>query len=160
MTEGEPVRKRYINTRFWIDQKVRRCTWLEKMCLLHLQLIDEMTNIGSVTTTLERVEILINGELRRNPITPEFPWIEHKHIRKAVTHIKKRGIVEIQNGPGITVYFYNFLKYNPWNQAVYQSFPNLVRQQIPEGPIVKVIVDHTVSWMESNGIMIPEEWQK
>ena len=154
------MRKRYINTRFWTDKKVRRCTWLEKMCLLHLQLIEEMTTIGSVTTTLEKIETLVNGELKKNPVTPEFPWIELKHIRRAVKHIKKRGIIEIQNGPGITVYFFNFLKYNPWNQSVYKSFPNLVTDQIPEGPIHKIIIDNTVQWMNHNGVKVPEEWQE
>jgi len=154
------MRKRYINTRFWTDKKVRRCTWLEKMCLLHLQLIEEMTTIGSVTTTLEKIETLVNGELKKNPVTPEFPWIELKHIRRAVKHIKKRGIIEIQNGPGITVYFFNFLKYNPWNQSVYKSFPNLVTDQIPEGPIHKIIIDNTVQWMNHNGVIVPEEWQE
>jgi hypothetical protein len=154
------MRKRYINTRFWTDKKVRRCTWLEKMCLLHLQLIEEMTTIGSVTTTLEKIETLVNGELKKNPVTPEFPWIELKHIRRAVKHIKKRGIIEIQNGPGITVYFFNFLKYNPWNQSVYKSFPNLVTDQIPEGPIHKIIIDNTVQWMQHNGVIVPEEWQE
>lgn len=153
------MRKRYIDTRFWYDRKVRACSWLEKQVLLHLQLREEMTTIGAITTTIESMGILLNGESRRNYTTPEFPWIEEKHIESAVRSIRKRLIVDVQSNAGLTVYFYNFLNYNSWGPTVYRGFPSLVKNQIPEGPIQEVIRERTIGWMGENGVEIPEPWR-
>lgn len=153
------MKQRYIHTRFWNDKKVRACTWCEKLVLEYFQLCPEMTIIGAATTTLEKVEIMINGESRRNYITPEFPWIEAKHVDKALNSIRKRGIIDIQNKAGLTVYFYNFLHYNPWGPSVYKSFPDLVDNQVPEGPIQSVIIEHSIRWMKKLRVEIPEAWR-
>ena len=153
------MRKRYIETRFWYDRKVRACSWLEKQVLLHLQLREEMTTIGAITTTIESMGILMNGETRRNYITPELPWIGEKLIERALKAVRKKQIVDIQNRAGLTVYFYNFLNYNPWGPSVYRGFPSLVRNQIPEGPIQEVVRERTIGWMGENGVEIPEAWR-
>lgn len=153
------MRKRYIHTKFWYDRKVRQCVWLEKLILLHLQLREEMTTIGAITTDVLSICTLLNGEQGRNFLTPELPKITEKHVTKCLKSIKKRGIVDIQNRAGVTIYFYNFLKYNNWTPSVYNSFPSVVRDKIPEGPIQEVVRQNTIGWMEDNGIMVPEEWQ-
>lgn len=156
---GPAVRKRYIHTKFWYDKKVRQCTWLEKLILLHLQLREEMTTIGAITTDVLSISTLLNGERGRNSLTPELPKILERHVTKCLKSIKKRGIVDVQNRAGVTVYFYNFLRYNSWSPSVYNSFPGVVRDKIPEGPIQEVVRQNTIGWMEDNGIMIPQEWQ-
>jgi len=156
---GPAVRKRYIHTKFWYDKKVRQCVWLEKLILLHLQLREEMTTIGAITTDVLSISTLLNGERGRNSLTPELPKITEKHVTKCLKSIKKRGIVDIQNRAGVTIYFYNFLRYNNWSPSVYNSFPMVVREKIPEGPIQGVVRQNTIGWMEDNGIMIPQEWQ-
>ncbi len=153
------MRKRYIDTRYWIDSNTRSCTWLEKRIWEYFQICPEMTTIGAATTNLEKVEIMINGESRKNPVTPDFPWIERKHILAAIKWLKKRRLIEIQNTCGITIYDYKFLKYNPWGPSVYRGFPDLVRDQIPEGPMQDVVRDTSVKWMGENRVEIPEPWR-
>jgi len=156
---GRRVKKRYIHTKFWFDLRIRECTWLEKLILLHLQLREEMTTIGAITTSPLSICTLLNADRGRNSITPELPKITEKHVTKVLKSIKKRGIVDIQNRAGVTVYFYNFLRYNNWTPVVYNSFPSVVRDKIPEGPIQEVVRENTIGWMRENNIMIPEEWQ-
>lgn len=153
------MKKRYIHTKFWFDKRIRECSWLEKLILLHLQLREEMTTIGAITTDITSVCTLLNQDKGRNFITPELPKITEKHITKALKLIKKRGIVDVQNRAGVTVYFYNFLRYNNWTPSVYNSFPGVVRDKIPEGPIQEVVRENTIGWMRDNGIPVPEEWQ-
>ena len=153
------MRQRYIHTKFWYDRKVRGCTWLEKLVLLHLQLRDEMTTIGAVTTDVPSICTLLNADKGMNSLTPELPKITEKHITKCLKLIKKRGIVDIQNRAGVTIYFYNFLRYNFWGPSVYNSFPGVVRDKIPEGPIQEVVRENTIGWMNENNVPVPEEWQ-
>ena len=153
------MKKRYIHTKFWFDLRIRECSWLEKLVLLHLQLREEMTTIGAITTTVTMISTLLNADQGRNSLTPELPKITEKHVTKCIKSIRKRGIVDVQNRAGVTVYFYNFLRYNSWSPSVYNSFPMVVREKIPEGPIQDVVRQNTIGWMEDNGIMIPEDWQ-
>jgi len=156
---GLPVRQRYIHTKFWYDKKVRQCVWLEKLILLHLQLRDEMTTVGAITTDVPSICTLLNAEKGRNFLTPELPRITEKHITRCLKSIRKKGIVETQNRAGVTIYFFNFLRYNSWSPSVYNSFPTVVRDKIPEGPIQEVVRQNTIGWMEENNIMVPQEWQ-
>ena len=131
---------------------------MEKQVLMYLHTSELMTTIGAITTSVDSISTLMNGERKRNVITPEFPWIGEKHIRKSLTSCKKRGIIDIQNKAGITIYFVNFLRWNRWSPSVYKSWPNLVANEVPEGPIQGVIVENTIRWMADNQIPIPEVW--
>lgn len=153
------MRKRCIHTKFWFDRRIRECSWLEKFVILHLMLREEMTTVGAVTMTPLSICDFLNHEKGRNLCTPELPKITEKHITKSLKLIKKRGIVDIQNSTQVTVYFYNFLKYNNWTPVTYNSFPLVVREKIPEGPIQEVVRENTIGWMRDNNIIIPEEWQ-
>ena len=153
------MKKRYIHTKFWFDLRIRECSWLEKLVLLHLQLREEMTTIGAITIEIPSICTLLNADKGRNSCTPELPRITEKHITKVLKLIKKRGIVDIQNRAGVTVYFYNFLRYNNWTPVVYNSFPTVVRDKIPEGPIQEVVRENTIGWMRENNIPVPVEWQ-
>jgi len=153
------LRQRYIHTKFWYDKKVRQCFWLEKLILLHLQLRDEMTTVGAITTDLLSICTLLNADKGRNFLTPELPKITEKHVTKCLKSIQKRGIVDIQNRAGITIYFYNFLRYNFWSPAVYNSFPMVIRDKIPEGPIQEVVRENSIGWMQENNVTVPVEWQ-
>jgi len=156
---GQLVRQRYIHTKFWYDKRIRQCTWLEKFVLLHLQLRDEMTTVGAITTDVSSICTLLNADGGRNTVTPHTPKITEKDITRCLKSIKKRGLVDIQNKAGMTVYFYNFLRYNFWGPSVYNSFPSVVRDKIPEGPIQEVVRENTIGWMNENNVMIPEDWQ-
>lgn len=154
------MKQRMIATKIWYDERIRRCTWLEKQIFIHFQLRDEMTNVGAATVSIESVEILLNHEKGvRNRITPSYPWILMPDIKRAIKALEKTGSIVTQNSGGLTVYYYKFLDHNKWGRNVFQSFPELVQDRVPEGPIQEIIKQNTIGWMEENKVEIPEGWR-
>lgn len=160
--EGGPaLKQRSIATRIWLDEKIRECTWLEKWVFIHFQLRAEMTTIGAATVSIDSIEVYLNHEKgKRNRVTPTYPWILMKDIKKAIKELEKTGSVITQNRAVLTAYLPNFLNHNKWGRKVFMNFPELVRDQIPEGPIQEVIKQNTIGWMEEHRVEIPEGWRK
>ncbi len=151
------MRQRQIDTKFWTDEKVQRASWLEKQVMLHLLTRVEMLTLGVITTTLSSMEHLLNG-VGRNWSTPEFPRIGEKHIKRALAGLKKRGIIEVQNTGDITVFFKNFLLYQNWSSKVVKSWPRMIEEQVPQGPIQVVITETCVEWCREYKKELPDEW--
>lgn len=155
------MKQRMIATRIWYDERIRECTWLEKWIFIHFQLREEMTSIGACTVSLGSVEILLNhvkGK-KRNRVTPSYPWILLRDIKAAIRALEKTGSIITQNSGGLTVYYYKFLDHNKWAGNVFQSFPELVKDRVPEGPIQGVITKTTIAWMRKHKVEIPEVWR-
>lgn len=155
------MKQRMIATKIWHDERIRECTWLEKWIFIHFQLREEMTNIGACTVSVESVEVLLNHQKgkKRNRITPAYPWILLRDIKAAIRALEKTGSLITQNSGGLTVYFPKFLDHNKWGKNVFLGFPGILEDRVPEGPIVKVIKERTIGWMEEHGVEIPEEWR-
>lgn len=148
-----------IATKIWHDSKFRALTWLEKAVFLHLLCREEMTTIGAVTVGVESIEQQMNQESGRNRVTPSYPRIKLKDIERALKSMERKQMICTQNSGGLTVYFYNFLDHNKWNKSVFQNFPEIVDDRIPEGPIQEVIREKTMGWMEENKVELPEAWR-
>jgi hypothetical protein len=158
---GGELKQRMIATRIWYDERIRECTWLEKWIFIHFQLREEMTNIGACTVTKESVEVLLNHVKgrKRNRVTPAYPWILLKDINAAIRALEKTGSIITQNSGGLTVYFPKFLDHNKWAKSVFTQFPELIKDRVPEGPIVEKIKRTTVEWMEKHRVVVPEVWR-
>ncbi len=151
------MRRRQIDTKFWIDEKVRAASWLEKQVMLHLLTRSEMLTIGAITTTVSSITTLMNG-IGRNWVTPEFPRIGEDHIGRAIRAIRKRGIIEVMNSADTTVFFLNFLSYQDWSSTVVRSWPRMIDEQVPQGFIQGVIRETCVEYCVSKKKLLPDEW--
>lgn len=156
---GDEVKARIIATKIWSDKKFRELTWLEKAVFLHLLLREEMTTIGAVTIGVESIEIKMNQPSGRNRVTPAYPRILMRDILRAISALERKQMIATQNSGALTVYFYHFLDHNKWAKSVFTQFPELVEDQIPEGPIQEVIKLRTIGWMEENKVEVPEVWR-
>ena len=151
------MRRRQIDTKFWIDEKVRAASWLEKQVMLHLLTRAEMLTVGAITTTVSSMRNLLNGT-GRNFVTPEFPLIGEKHITRALNSIKRRGIIEVMNSADTTVFFLNFLSYQDWSSTVVRSWPRMIDEQVPQGFIQAVIRETCVEYCHAKMKALPDEW--
>lgn len=151
------MRRRQIDTKFWTDEKVHRASWLEKQVMLHLLTRSEMLTLGAITISIRSICNLMNG-VGRNWTTPEFPRIGEKHIEKALTGLKRRGIIEIQNTGDTTVFFRNFLVYQDWSPTVVRSWPRMIEDQVPQGFIQGLILENCIEYCRAKKKALPDEW--
>lgn len=125
--------------------------------MLHLLTRSEMLTLGAITTSVSSICNLMNG-IGRNWTTPEFPRIEEKHIKKALAALKRRGIIELMNSADTTVFFKNFLVYQDWSSTVVASWPRMIEDQVPQGPIQKTILENCIEYCKEKRKRLPDEW--
>lgn len=148
------MKRAFISTYFWEDEKVERCHWIEKFIMLALWTQSEMTTFGFIRLDLGKLAAKINSG--PNGRWPDLPPIREEAIRRVLASLRRRRIIMVSTeGELVSIYFLNYLKHSILPPRVPLSWPKIVKALEAPPKIERAIRGACVGFCEERGMDVP-----
>ncbi len=148
------MKRAFISTDFWEDEKVARCHWIEKFIMLALWTQSQMTTFGFIRLDLGKLADKINSG--SNSRWPDLPPIEEDQIRRVVASLRRRRIIMVSTDREfVSIYFVNFLKHSVLPPNIPRSWPKLIERLAPPAKIEAAIRGACVEFCKGRGMDVP-----
>lgn len=149
------MKRAFISTDFWEDEKVARCHWIEKFIMLALWTQSQMTTFGFIRLDLGKLADKINSG--SNSRWPELPPIEEDQIRRVVASLRRRRIIMVSTDREfVSIYFVNYLKHHSdLPPKVPLSWPKTVKDLGAPDKIEAAIRGACVEFCKGRGMDVP-----
>lgn len=120
------MKRVYIETKFWDDEKVQACPWPEKFVLLYLLSNKDLKNIGFLRVDMRKMRRQMNSTDEHSRRWSHRRPITKGEIRLALDSLRRRKIILMETSDSPRVFVTNYLRYASWSASVVKGWPRMI----------------------------------
>lgn len=120
------MKRVYIETKFWDDEKVQACPWPEKLVLLYLLSNKDLKNIGFLRVDMRKMRRHLNSDAAHSRSWSHRRPFTKGEIRLALGNLRRRKMILMETSDSPRVFLTHYLRYASWSASVVKGWPGMI----------------------------------